>query len=143
MKRILAVLLLVGCSKGTPAVRLIPYAEAVDTYATNCNAPTQTRVTTPDGGAFPYAPLTGRRSITVCSDPRNDLILQSDGGAFRDGNRTPYITCTIDGTAPSATAGTGTVLGAGDCLGAALNYQQPVKCVTDTADAGLLSTECR
>lgn len=135
MKRILAVLLLVGCSKGTPAVRLIPYAEAVDTYATNCNQVTETLIITPDGGQCPLTPLPGRRSVTLCSDPRNANLPVS-----------AYIRVRADqGDAGAASMGDsiGMVLSPGDCVGYALAAGQPTRCATDQQDAGLLILECK
>ena len=115
--------------------RLIPYAEAVDTYATNCNTVTETLIITPDGGQCPLTPLAGRRSITLCSDPRNANF-----------STPPFIRVRADqtdGGAASMSDSIGMVLASGDCVGYALTAGQPTRCATDQQDAGLLVLECK
>lgn len=135
MKRIALLLLFAGCTEKTPVVRLIPYAQAVDVAAQGCNSVTETLIITPDGGNCPATPLAGRRSITLCSDPRNANLTTA-----------PYIRVRADqqdGGAASMGDSIGMVLSPGDCVGYALTAGQPTRCATDQQDAGLLIIECK
>lgn len=78
--------------------------------------------------AVPATPLAARWSIRVCNSPRN--------------TGSPIITCTSDGTTPTATASSaGDALEVGDC--ATYLTQNPVKCISDTAGTAVPSEECK
>ncbi len=144
MKKLLPLLLLAGCSKPSiGGVQFIPYAQAVDVAAQNCNAVTETLIITPDGGNCPTTALAGRRSITLCSDPRNALILLADAGLPIGGPFMAVRSDQQDGGAASMGDQPGIILAPGDCVAYALTAGQPTRCATDTYDAGLRILECR
>lgn len=138
MKRMALLLCLVGCTQGPGPVRrfsILPSASAVDVVGSDCQSPTENITITfekTDGGPVPNVPLVGRRSITICSDPRNALLTTP-----------PYIKCRADGHAATPGDTPGMVLSSGDCISYALGYQQPVYCLSNQPDAGIQSLECK
>lgn len=78
--------------------------------------------------AVPASPLAGRWLIRVCNSYRN--------------SGTPIITCTSDGTTPTAASSSaGDTLGVGDC--AQYTTGSVINCISDTASTAVTSEECK
>ena len=78
--------------------------------------------------AVPASPLAGRWFIRVCNSYRN--------------SGTPIITCTSDGTTPTAASSSaGDTLGVGDC--AQYTTGSAINCISDTASTAVTSEECK
>lgn len=78
--------------------------------------------------AVPASKLAGRWLVRVCNSPRN--------------SGTPIITCTSDGTTPTAAAtSAGDALEVGDC--ASYTTTNTVNCISDTASTAVTSEECK
>jgi len=91
-----------------------------------------------DASRCPTFPLAGRRTVTLCSSPKN--------------TGTPYWTIRADSVWPTTAAGSaGQVLGNGDCvmyvMGSAVGIDAGVganlNCIADTSNAILTMTECK
>lgn len=78
--------------------------------------------------AVPAAKLAGRWMVRVCNSPRN--------------SGTPIITCTSDGTTPTAAStSAGDALEVGDC--ASFTTTSTINCISDTASTAVTSEECK
>ena len=147
MKKLLFLLCLAGCNSPKPGVWrfTIPTAHAVDVAAQNCQSPTENFILFKPLAAksVPTTALSARRSITICNDPRNALLVQTDGGNFVNAGAGPFFKCLSDGGTPTSGDSPGLILGPGDCAGYALNSNQIVNCLNDTIDAGMQTVECR
>lgn len=103
----------------------VPYCTVTQSRTTSVGL---TAVTIPSGGAPPATPLAGRWMVRVCNSPRN--------------SGTPTVTCTSDGTTPTATAASsGDALEVGDC--ATYTTSGTVTCISDTAATYVPSEECK
>ncbi len=114
-----------------------PDGGAVIVQDLNCTAPVESVITFDGGGAtpIPLTPLAGRRTIAICSSPKN--------------TGSPFWTIRADGAAPVTTIGTaGQVLGTGDCINYTLaatgaDGGNPLHGIADVASAVITSTECK
>lgn len=103
----------------------VPYCTVTQSRTTSVGL---TAVTIPSGGAPVATPLAGRWMVRVCNSPRN--------------SGTPIVTCTSDGTTPTATAASGgDALEVGDC--ATYTTGGTVTCISDTAATYVPSEECK
>lgn len=97
----------------------VPYCTASQSRATSVGVAST---------AVPATPLAGRWMVRVCNSARNTGV--------------PIITCTSDGTTPTATSSSnGEALEVGDC--ATYTTTVGILCISDTAATYVTSEECK
>lgn len=107
-------------------------ADAQYTEGDFCASPRETLTFVgTDAGAVPSSNLAGRRFIYMCNS--------------RENSGSPVLKCRIDGTNPAmgVDGGAGEVLAKGDCVKLDVGSGTNVKCIADTANTAVHSTECK